>query len=269
MISRSRDTPSSCHGAALEYLALGWSVIPIEPRGKRPLVAWLEFQDRWPTAAEVAGWFERWPEANVGIVTGIVSGLVVLDVDARHGGAQSLSGLETEHGPLPRTIAVATGGGGRHCYFSHPGGVVHNKVGLAPGIDLRADGGCVVAPPSLHPSGRRYTWEPGSAPAQARLAPLPLWLSQLARPPHGRAGHPLAHWRELTRRRIPEGERNNTIASLAGHLLWHGVDPEIALELLEAWNREHCKPPLPIAEVASVVESIARLHERRSEEEGH
>jgi len=244
-------------------------VIPIEPRGKRPLVAWLEFQDRQPTAAEVAGWFGRWPEANVGIVTGIVSGLVVLDVDARHGGAQSLSALETEHGPLPWTIAVATGGGGRHCYFSHPGGVVHNKVGLAPGIDLRGDGGGVVAPPSLHPSGRRYTWEPGCAPAQARLAPLPLWLSQLAGPPHGRAGHPLAHWRELTRRRIPVGERNNTIASLAGHLFWRGVDTEVVFELLEAWNREHCEPPLAVEEVARVVESIARLHERRSEEEGH
>jgi hypothetical protein len=93
-------------------------------------------------------------------------------------------------------------------------------------------------------------------------------LSQLARPAHGRAGHPLAHWRELTRRRIPEGERNNTIASLAGHLFWHGVDAEVALELLAAWNGEHCEPPLPAEEVAHIVESIARLHERRSEEEG-
>jgi len=269
VISRSRDTPSSCHGAALEYLARGWSVIPVEPRGKRPLVAWLEFQDRQPTAAEVTGWFGRWPEANLGIVTGVVSGLAVLDVDAGHGGAQSLVGLENAHGPLPRTITVATGGGGRHLYFSHPGGVVHNKVGLAPGIDLRGDGGCVVAPPSLHPSGRRYAWAPGCAPGQERLASLPPWLRQLARPGPGRAGHPLTHWRELTRRRIPKGERNNTIASLAGHLFWHGVDAGVVFELLEAWNREHCEPPLPVEEVAHVVESIARLHERRGEEEGH
>ena len=268
MISRSRDTPSSCHGAALEYLARGWSVIPVEPRGKRPLVAWLEFQDRQPTAAEVAGWFGRWPEANLGIVTGVVSGLAVLDVDAGHGGAQSLVGLENAHGPLPRTITVATGGGGRHLYFSHPGGVVHNKVGLAPGIDLRGDGGCVVAPPSLHPSGRRYAWAPGCAPGQERLASLPPWLRPLARPGPGHAGHPLTHWRELTRRRTQEGERNNTIASLAGHLFWHGVDAEVVFELLEAWNREHCEPPLPVEEVARVVESIARLHERRSEDEG-
>jgi len=267
-MSRARDASSDCHGAALEYLARGWSVIPVEPRGKRPLVAWLEFQDRQPTAAEVAGWFGHWPEANLGIVTGVVSGLAVLDVDAGHGGAQSLVGLENAHGPLPRTITVATGGGGRHLYFSHPGGVVHNKVGLAAGIDLRGDGGCVVAPPSLHPSGRRYAWVPGGAPGQERLASLPPWLRQLARPGPGRAGHPLTHWRERVRRRTLEGERNNTIASLAGHLFWHGVDAEVVFELLEAWNREHCEPPLPVEEVARVVESIARLHERRSEEEG-
>ena len=97
---------------------------------------------------------------------------------------------------------------------------------------------------------------------------LPGWLIELIRPAHARAGHPLAHWRELTRRHIPEGERNNTIASLAGHLFWHGVDAEVAFELLEAWNRQHCEPPLPVEEVARVVESIARLHERRSDEEG-
>jgi hypothetical protein len=265
---RSRAAFPDCSGAALEYLARGWSVIPIEPGGKRPLVAWLEYQGRQPAASEVAGWFGRWPDANLAIVTGIQSGLVVLDVDVRHGGAQSLAELEAAHGSLPRTIAAATGGGGRHLYFSHPGGVVHNRVGLAPGIDVRGDGGCVVAPPSLHPSGHRYAWEPGCAPAQARLAPLPGWLTQLIRPAHARAGHPLAHWREFVRRRIPEGERNNPIASLAGHLSWHGVDAEVVFELLQAWNREHCEPPLPVEEVARVVESIARLHERRSDEEG-
>lgn len=266
-MTRARAAFPDCSAAALEYLARGWSVIPIEPGGKRPLVAWLEYQERQPTASEVAGWFGRWPGANLAIVTGRQSGLVVLDVDVRHGGAQSLAELEAEHESLPLTIAAATGGGGRHLYFSHPGGVVHNRVGLAAGIDVRGDGGCVVAPPSLHPSGRRYAWEPGRSPGQARLAPVPGWLIELTRPAHARTGHPLTHWRELTRRQIPEGERNNTIASLAGHLFWHGVDAQVAFELLDAWNRQRCEPPLPAEEVARVVESIARLHERRSEEE--
>lgn len=262
-MSGPREIQPGCRAAALAYLARGWSAIPIEPRGKRPLVSWLEFQRRLATRAEVLHWFRSWPEANVGIVTGAVSGLIVVDVDERHGGMQSLSELELANGALPPTVEAGTGGGGRHVYFAHPGAVVHNKVGFAPGIDLRGDGGCVVSPPSPHPSGRRYAWLPGRSPEEARLAPLPLWLGRLVGREGGRGGHPPAHWRELVRRRISEGERNNTIASLAGHLFWHGVDVGVALELLEAWNLAHCEPPLPVAEVAQVVQSIARLHERR------
>ena len=94
-------SPLSARDAALGYLSRGWSVIPIEPRGKRPLTAWLEFESRCASPREVEGWFTRWPQANVGIVTGRVSGLVVIDVDARHGGETNLSRLETEHGALP------------------------------------------------------------------------------------------------------------------------------------------------------------------------
>jgi len=244
--------------AALGYLRRGWSAIPIERRGKRPLVAWLEFQDHAATPAQVEEWFARWPQANVGIVTGRVSGLAVLDVDPAHGGADSLVRLEAAHGPLPATVEALTGGGGRHLYFAHPGGRIGNRVGLYPGIDLRGDGGCVVAPPSVHPTGRRYVWAAGRAPDAARLAPLPQWL--LSDSTSRRGGHPLAHWRELVRSGVGEGERNSTLASLAGHLLWHEVDPEVVLELLLAWNRARCAPPLDDAEVAGVVDSIARLH---------
>jgi hypothetical protein len=255
--------------AAHAYAARGWSVIPIEPRGKRPVVPWLEFQSRVAGPEEIDAWFRRWPEANVGIVTGRVSGVVVVDVDARHGGVGSLAELEIEHGTLPSTVEAATGGGGRHLYFAHPGATVTvpNRVGAAPGIDLRGDGGCVVAPPSIHPSGRRYAWAPARGPGEAPLAPLPAWLHE--NPQDGRrAGHPLKHWRRLAREGVVEGERNATLASLTGHLLWHGVDPEVALELMLAWNRTRCRPPLSDEEVAGVVESIAWLH-RRGRETGH
>jgi hypothetical protein len=245
--------------AALAYAARGWSPIPIEPRGKRPLVPWLEFQQRIADAGEIDGWFRRWPEANVGLVTGRLSGLVVVDIDPRHDGAASIERASAEHGPLPRTVEAQTGGGGRHLYFAHPGAPLANRVGILPGIDLRADGGCVVAPPSLHPIGRRYRWAAGRAPDQVPLAELPRWLLPAG---HGgtRRGHPLAHWRELVRHDVAEGTRNSTLASLAGHLLWHGVDPQVALELLLAFNRVRCRPPLPDDEVAQVVASIARLH---------
>jgi hypothetical protein len=246
--------------AALGYLRRGWSVIPIEARGKRPLVAWRPFQSRLATVAAVEDWFQRWPEANVGLVTGRVSGLVVLDVDARHGGTESLAALEQAHGVLPVTLEASTGGGGRHLYFRHPGPAVMNRVGLRPGIDLRGDGGCVVAPPSVHPSGRRYAWLAGRSPDEARLASLPHWLA--VPPDAAHQGHAPAHWRSLVRAGVAEGQRNASLASLSGHLLAHAVDPEVALELLLAWNRVRCRPPLGDAEVARVVDSITRLHER-------
>ena len=256
----ARAASNPLRAAALAYCAHGWSVIPIEPHGKRPLVAWTEYQQRRATVDEVTRWFRRWPDANVAIVTGEVSGIVVLDVDERDGGALSLAQLDTELGPIPSTVEVATGGGGRHLYFRHPGGRVSNRVGLRSGIDLRGDGGCVVAPPSVHPSGGRYAWVLSHSPDDVEIAPLPSWL--LHRP--GGAGHPMVYWRQLAREGVPEGERNSTLASLTGHLLWRGVDPQVALELLLAWNRMRCRPPLPDGEVASVVESIARLHARQA-----
>lgn len=256
--------PRDALTSALTYVRRGWSVIPVWPRDKRPSIPWGAHQRRCADEAEVREWFQRWPEANVGIVTGAVSSLVVLDVDARHGGDDSLAKLERAHGPLPHTIEAATGGGGRHMYFAHPGGgLVHNQVGLAAGIDLRADGGFVVAPPSIHPSGRRYEWS--HPPDETPLASMPSWLLRVVRRRGARLGHPIAHWRRLLSTGVEEGARNTSVASLAGHLLWHGVDPAVALELLLCWNATRCRPPLSPSEVARTVESIVGLHlqERR------
>jgi hypothetical protein len=248
--------------AALAYLARGWSVVPIQPRAKRPLLSWEEFQQRLPDASEVRGWFARYPDAGVALVTGALSGLVVLDVDPRHGGEASLREFERQHGALPRSVEAATGGGGRHIYFRHPGGLVRNRVGLAPGLDLRGDGGLVVAPPSVHPSGRRYAWEPGRSPDEIEPAEMPGWFEALARGPRVGRGHALADWRRLVQEGVPEGLRNDSVASLTGHLLWRGVDPELALELLLCWNRVRCRPPLSDDEVVRTVESITRTHRR-------
>ena len=258
-------TAGKLEQAALDYLYRGWSVIPLRARDKRPAVPWQDFQTARASEQEVHGWFARRPDNNVAIVTGAVSGLVVLDIDSQHGGADSLARLERERGPLPRTLQALTVGGGRHIYFVHPGGVVRNRVGIAPGIDLRGDGGYIVAPPSVHPSGKPYQWAKGCEPGRVTLAPLPDWLQQMVGDAGPRAGHTPAHWRGLLADGVAEGERNNSIASLTGHLLWHGVDPDVALELLLCWNRIRCRPPLQDDEVARTVHSITRLHERHGE----
>jgi hypothetical protein len=251
--------------AARAYAAHGWSVVPVEPRGKRPIVAWHEFQQRIAGADEIAAWYRHWPRANVAIVTGAVSGLVVLDVDPRHHGVRSLEERVLAHGPLPVTPEARTGGGGRHLYFAHPGGNVQNRVGMAPGLDLRGDGGCVVAPPSVHESGGLYAWVTARGPDDVETAALPPWLDERLRAEPHHPGRPAAHWRELARRGVHEGERNATIASFAGHLLRRGVDPDVVRELLLAWNRVRCDPPLSDAELAQVVDSIVRRHERGEE----
>jgi hypothetical protein len=250
--------------AALAAVARGWSVIPVRPRDKRPLIAWQTFQQSRADAGQVRAWYAEWPQANLGIVTGAVSGLVVLDIDPKHGGEASQAELERRHGPLPRTVEAVSGGGGRHLYFAHPGGLVPNRAGLAPGIDVRGDGGMIVAPPSVHPSGARYIWKAGHAPEQLAAAPLPHWLHETLTVSGTHPGHALAYWRRRVIEGVPEGERNTTIASFAGHLLWHGVDPDVATELLLCWNRMRCRPPLADEEVVRTVESIARLHRRET-----
>lgn len=247
--------------AAIDYRARGWSVIPVIRGTKRPAVRWLSYQEQPPGETDIRNWYRRWPDANVAIVTGGVSGLVVVDIDPAHGGAQSLVELEREHGPLPPTVEATTGGGGRHLYFVHPGGELRNKVGLAAGIDLRGDGGYIVAPPSLHVSGRRYRWQQSHDPGSIAVASMPDWLHRHLAEVAGHPDHPLDHWRSLVHTGVAEGERNNTIASLTGHLLWHGVDPEVAKELLLCWNRVRCRPPLADDEVIRIVLSFTRLHQ--------
>lgn len=255
--------PGGCERAALAYLSLGWSVVPVQPRAKRPLVRWSPLQDAPPDRDAVEHWYRRWPDANVGVVTGAVSGLVVLDVDIGHGGDESLLRLEDAQGPLEPTLESITGGGGRHLYFRHPGQEIGNKVGFREGLDLRGDGGMVVAPPSIHPSGRPYRWRECRGPGEIAPAPLPRWLRELVTGAAGHPGHPPSHWRALVREGIGKGARNATIASLAGHLLWRGVDSDVVLELMLSWNRQRCRPPLDDEEVAETVASILRTRSRQ------
>lgn len=132
------------------------------------------------SADQIRRWWRRWPQANVGVVTGAVSGLVVLDVDPRHGGDDSLADLEAVHGPLPPSVESLTGGGGRHLYFCHPGTTVLCRS-IAPGLDVKGDGGVVICPPSVHTSGHAYAWKVGCAPDEIPVADLPGWLSAMAR----------------------------------------------------------------------------------------
>lgn len=126
-------------------------------------------------------WWEARPWLNVAIATG--GGLMIVDVDPRNGGDKTLAELERKYGTLRRDASVVTGGGGEHIYFKYPTNLAVRSVGdaLGPGIDLKADGGYVVAPPSLHKSGQRYAWARGRMPAT--IPPASTWLLELAANP--------------------------------------------------------------------------------------
>jgi hypothetical protein len=166
--------------AALEYAARGWLVFPVhtpvnggcscgDPTcdhvGKHPRTEH-GFLDATRDVERIRDWWEKkYPSANIGIATGTASGIVVLDVDPRNGGEASLEELEKKIGPLPRTVAVLTGGGGMHFYFKAEEPLRCTTDALGPGLDFKADGGYVIAPPSVHPSGESYFWEASSEPA--------------------------------------------------------------------------------------------------------
>lgn len=139
---------------ALYYLRRGWSVVPVRRGEKIPAVPWHQYQHRRATLAEIEDWYAD-PTMGVGIVTGPISNLIVADFDGS-------VGAETEAQILPR-IGVGpvalTGGGGTHRLMAHPGRKVPTRTGVLPGMDVRGDGGFIVAPPSVHASGRQYSWD--------------------------------------------------------------------------------------------------------------
>lgn len=129
------------------------------------------------TEHEVCHWWSLWPEANVGVVTGSVSGVVTIDVDPRHGGEETLWRMDG----LPPTLESETGGGGRHLWYARPDRELPS-VELGMGVELKAERGLIVAPPSRHASGEPYRWLDYSR----MLAPLPEWVSQLVEAPSSR-----------------------------------------------------------------------------------
>ncbi|MCJ2044406.1 bifunctional DNA primase/polymerase [Methylobacterium sp. J-078] len=215
----------------------------------------------------VRRWFTVAPFANLGLATGST---IVLDVDPRHGGDDSLRALEAEHGPLPETCRSITGGGGEHIFFRPPAGVeIRNSAGdnggLAPGLDIRGTGGYIVAPSSLHRSGRPYEWSVDHHPDEVVPAPMPDWMVRaLTQPSLGAARSP-AEWRRFVAEGVSDGGRNTAVSRLTGHLLRRFVDPEVAHELVQAWNATRCSPPLRPEEVTKTVGSIARKELKRRE----
>jgi hypothetical protein len=216
------------------------------------------------------------PEANLGVVT---DRLVVVDVDERHDGYESLAALESEHGTLPRTWRALTGGGGEHVIFGAPEGIEISSFAaetmtdppLGRGIDVRAKGGYIVAVPSRHICGRSYHWSVDHHPAETPLAPAPAWLCKRLAARRSETNDnsvpvPPDEWAKLVTGQITE-YRDTAAAKIAGHLLRRWVDVHVVVSLMRGWNVMHCVPPLTDGELMRILNRIADREATRLERE--
>jgi len=232
--------------AAFNYIAEGFRVFPVKP-DKKP---YNEHGLKEATQLQIGvkEYWTKWPDAGIGIVT---DGFIVIDFDPKHGGFESKVKMEAEHGPFLQTRTHRTGGGGLHLIYRNPNGTdVRNTVKFAGylGVDIRANGGYIVAPPSLHESGNRY-----EVKDNAPIAPAPVWILELAikKQPSQQGSLPGTQ-------PIPAGQRNQTLTSLAGTMRRRGMAEEAIEAALLKTNELECQPPLPENEVKAIATSVSR-----------
>ena len=235
--------------AALAFASDGLPVFPCESRGKPPMVEG-GFKAATVNTEQIRKWWSVRRLGNIGIPTGAVSGFVVRDIDP--GGDASLASLAGQHGSLPETRTVKTGRG-RQLWFKYPGVPVRcSACVLGRGLDFRGDGGYVVAPPSIHPNGQRYAFL-----NNCELAEMPAWLIRLTVQPKA-AANPTHTANGNRTERIREGERNVSLASIAGTMRGRGLSEAAIRAALLDYNSRQCEPPLPEAEVANIAASVAK-----------
>ena len=259
-----------CMAAALDYAARGWKVFPVwwiensrcacgeadcKSPGKHP-IGRLAPKGRNSATTDpetIRIWWEQYPHANVAIATGPESGLVVVDVDPRNGGNESHKKME-HLGNFPITPIAHTGGDGEHILLKHPGNgqkiKSKEKLGGFEGIDQKGDGGYVVAPPSNHISGSKYTWK---IPPDTPLAKIPEWLMPLLL----NDDEPQRQGTGQVGETIPDGKRNGTLTSLAGTMRRRGMSQEAIEAGLLAENRR-CDPRMAEKEVLTIARSVSR-----------
>jgi putative DNA primase/helicase len=236
---------------ALGYARKGYPVFPWHVVGdkKVPLIK------DWPNAAttdekKIREWWTKWPEAGIGVPTGDSLGRFALDIDPRHGGDKSLAVLEEQHGPLPDTLEVFTGGGGWHRWFNSRGLNITSMV-LAPGLEIKGNGGYAVLPPSVHPNGKRYQWA-----NNARIVDPPEYLVNLI------LNHKKAKAASRPeKKRVAYGERHEFFKRQAGRYRRNGDDPATIFEKLKIDYRDRCEhePPVEDAELRDMAGYMERF----------
>ncbi len=253
---------------AINYAKRGWAVLPLHTLlahgscscgsncgspGKHPRItggvhaASIELET-------IKNWWQKWPKANIGIATGVVSDLIVIDLDERHGGVEAFRHWEKDY--AAQTSLISKTGGGFHLYFSALGHQVRSRVGVLPGVDVRAEGGFVVAPGSLHHSGLPYSWvsQESNAPSPISLPLLKLIEAKST------SNETLPHGQN-----IPEGHRNDLLTRIAGVMRRENCNVDLINQALHLINQTLCSPTLEQNEVQAIAHSIGRYESKWSE----
>lgn len=268
---------------AFYYFDKGFSVIPLYSSidgkctcknkkcvtpGKHPRVRWQDFTEERPTKDMLESWFTTWPDSNIGIITGEISGIAVIDVDGEKG-VQSLK-KNNIYEKLPKTPIVKTGGAGFHCYLKNfPG--LRTYAGILDKVDIRAEGGMVVAPPSIHLSGNQYEWIKGQTLDDLEIADFDFNLIIKASSGLDKKSDQIIILEDeytTLLEGVKKGNRNQTLIKLTGHYLARRLPVSEIIAMLKNWNLKN-KPPLEDLEIEKVIKSIyrKRQHESLAEKE--
>jgi hypothetical protein len=234
----SQGRLNSILDTAISYRRRGFSVIPIKPKDKKPLIQWERYQTEAPSEEQIREWFSQWSDANLGLVTGAISDCIVVDLDSEEAKEKLKSVIgDYDLATVPRSRT----GKGWQLFFKHPEVSIPNRAGVLPNMDVRADGGYVVAPPSIHPNGRAYKWE---VSLNGQLPKLPLELFRLIQAPtaHNEQSYGERFDTSKALAGVPEGQRDENCFRLACKLRNADVPREMA-ETLVLEAARNCEPP--------------------------
>lgn len=245
--------------AALQYQERGFSVIPVGP-DKKPLVLWKQYQEKAATPEQITEWWQKWPDAMIGIVTGKVSAICVIDRDDMKERA-----IEEY---LPDAIAIPsarTPRGGQHYYFCMPEQAIGNNAKAIPGCDFRGEGGYVVAPPSRNGIGQAYIWLDGLSIFECDLPPLPVPIIKV----FSLSGYGSTERDNVRDRMFAYGRRDDDLFHTANHLVKGGMPADEIVQVLEnliiSWGEASDEKWIK-AKVESAVKRSARKETNLAED---
>jgi hypothetical protein len=261
--------------SALEYQKRGLSVIPVG-KNKTPLIQWQKYQNERAGEAQIKNWWKQWPDANIGLITGAISRLAVVDLDEMDIAKEALEPLIPDSLIFP---IASTPSGGQHYYFKCPDDKLSNNSRTVTGCDLRANGGFIICPPSTNGNGKAYTWQEGLSIHQVELPPLPqAYLSFIKK--HSLYNNIYSFketvskldktnsQQELTKltsanKMFQLGTRDNDLFNVANCLVKGGMPRDRIFQVIESIAKNSCNPPFPEKDIHAKFQSALKRSERR------